>query len=53
MRSFDNLSAETLDLIALPDDPALMFSDTIVLTPMDPAVCEKYVRIFEEIKAGG
>lgn len=53
MRSFDNLSAETLDLMGLPDDPALMFSDTIVLTPMDPAVREKYVRIFEEIKAGG
>ena len=38
--------------MGLPTDPADMFANSVVLQPMDPAVRQKYIAMFEQVKAG-
>ena len=50
--AFELAGAETAASMGLPADPAQMFANSVVLRPMDPAVRQKYIEMFEAVKAG-
>jgi len=52
-KSFETVSAARLEELGLPPRPSDMFKHSVVLGIMKPAVREKYIRMFEEIKAMG
>ncbi len=49
-KSFELAGAELTEEMALPTDPAAMFANTVVMPPMQPAVRQKYIALFEEVK---
>ncbi len=50
--AFDLVGAEGAAAMGLPANPADMFANSVVLRPMDPAVRQKYIEMFEQVKAG-
>jgi spermidine/putrescine-binding protein len=48
--SFVRAGPELTASLALPENPAEMFANTVVLPPMSPAVRQKYIAMFEEVK---
>jgi spermidine/putrescine-binding protein len=49
-KSFELAGPDLAAALALPADPAAMFANTVVMPPMQPAVRQKYIAMFEEAK---